>query len=442
MSPAPTASPAPRARRSRLAGVSLLLLTLFVLTGCVKLNSDLDVSKDLTLSGTMSVMMKKSAIEDLGQTTDEALEEMTREMPDMSDRGVTTGEVHDELYVGIQFTLDDVDPTQFTEDELGFISQLSLSEQDGTISLSMPNPVAMPSMDMPAPPTGGYPGAAPGIDTGLGVDSIRSMLDESIMTFTFPGKVIEAPGAEVNGSTASWDLQTFEGEELTAEAQASGFPWWILIVIGIIVLLGIVALVIVLVLMSRKKKRQQQGAGLGAPGAQYGAPGGQGYPGGPAAAAGPYGSGPQPGQYGSGPQAGQYGSGPQAVQYGGAQHGQHPGQYGSGPAPGQYGSGPQAGAYGSGPQPGQQQPGPYGSGPAPGPYGSGPVPAGYGGPAGSPPAQPGSGHPGGPPQGGPQMPGQPTPGQNHPGQGHPGQGHPGQGHPGQNPQDRFRPPRH
>lgn len=412
MSPAPTASPAPRARRSRLAGVALLLLTLFVLTGCVKLNSDLDVSKDLTLSGTMSVMMKKSAIEDLGQTTDEALEEMTRDMPDMSDRGVTTGEVHDELYVGIQFTLDDVDPTQFTEDELGFISQLSLSEQDGTISLSMPNPVAMPSMDMPAPPTGGYSGAAPGIDTGLGVDSIRSMLDESIMTFTFPGKVIEAPGAEVNGSTASWDLQTFEGEELTAEAQASGFPWWILIVIGTIVLLGIVALVIVLVLMSRKKKRQQQGAGAGygAAGAQYGAPGGQGYPGGPAAAAGPYGSGPQQGQYGSGPQPGQYGSGPQAVQYGGAQHGQQPGQYGSGPAPG---------------------------------YGSGPAPAGYGGPAGSPPVQPGSGHPGGHPQGGPQMPGQHAPGQYPPGQqgGFPGQNHPGQGHPGQNPQDRFRPPR-
>ena len=429
MSPATIASLPPRARRSRLAGVALLLLTLFVLTGCVKLNSDLDVSKDLTLSGTMSVMMKKSAIEDLGQTTDEALEEMTGDVPDMSDRGVTTGEVHDELYVGIRFTLDDVDPTEFTEDELGFISQLSLSEQDGTISLSMPNPVAMPSMDMPAPPTGGYPGAAPGIDTGLGVDSIRSMLDESVITFTFPGKVIDAPGAEVNGSTASWDLQTFEGEELTAEAQASGFPWWVLIVIGIIVILGIVALIIVLVLMSRKKKRQQgagagygaAGAGFGAPGAQYGAPGGQGYPGGPAAAAGPYGSGPQPGQYGSGPQQGQYGSGPQ------------PGQYGSGPAPGHHGPGP---------QPGQQQPGPYGSGPAPG-YGSGPAPAGCGGPAGSPPVQPGSGHPGGHPQGGPQMPGQHAPGQYPPGQqgGFPGQNHPGQGHPGQNPQDRFRPPR-
>lgn len=410
MSPAPTASLPPRARRSRLAGVALLLLTLFVLTGCVKLNSDLDVSTDLTLSGTMSVMMKKSAVEDLGQTTDEALEEMTGDVPDMSDRGVTTGEVHDELYVGIQFTLDDVDPTQFTEDELGFISQLSLSEQDGTISLSMPNPVAMPSMDMPAPPTGGYPGAAPGIDTGLGVDSIRSMLDESVIAFTFPGKVIDAPGAEVNGSTASWDLQTFEGEELTAEAQASGFPWWILIIVGVIVLLGIVALIIVLVVMSRKKKRQQQGAGYGhgAAGAQYGSPGGQfgsvGYPGGPGGQGYPGGTGAAPGPYGSGPQPGQYGSGPQA------------GQYGSGPAPGHYGSGP--------------------------------APAGYGGPAGYPTAQPNGGQSGSHPQGGPQMPGQHVPGQSAPGQyppgqqgGFPGQNHPGQGHPGQNPQDRFRPPR-
>ena len=421
-------------RRSRPVVVALLALLLVLLTGCVKLNADVDVSRELRLSGTMSVMMKKTAVEDLGESPDTALAEMTADIPDMSDRGVTFAEVTDDLYFGVEFTLDDVDPSQFTEDELGFISQLSLSEQDGTISMSMPNPVVMPAIDMGTSP-GGFGGTG---GFGGGVDSMRSMLDESVMTFTFPGKVLDAPGAQVDGSTASWDLQTFEGEELTAQAKASGFPWWILIVVGAVVLLAIAALVIVLIVMSRKKKRQQQSAGFGAPGAQYGAPGGQGYPGGPGGQGYPGASGGAPGPYGSGPQ-GPYGSDPVPGQHGAAQ----PGPYGSSPGPGQYGSGPQTGS-------GQQQPGPYGAGSQqPGPYGSGR-------PAGPSTGQPNPGHPGGHPHGGTQMPGQQFPGQpasgqhgpgpHPPGQqgGFPGQqsGFPGQNPPGQDPQDRFRPPRH
>lgn len=374
----------PRISATRHLAVVVLLVLTVLLTGCMKINGDLAISRDLKVSGTVDALIERTAVEDLsafdsstyGSGTgdadtliDESIEEAGQTLP----AGVTVEKIADEQYIGARYTYDAVDPSHTAVEDFG-LSGLHLSDQDDEITLRMPDFLLIDDHD-PSYGSAGW-SHAPG----------RFMFDEAKMTFTFPGRVISAPGGEVKGKTVTFDLRQFSGDTVTVTAKASSFPWWILFVVGGVLLLLIVAGVIIAVVARRKRQRQAM-------------PPGPGY-GGPGYGAGPWMPGPGgPGYGGQG--YGSAGPGPAAPGY--------PGPVGAaGPPPAGPGVGPPHGQ----PIPPHAPPGPYGP---PTPQASGPA------------------HLSVPPHPGPAQPGQP-------GMPHPGPAQPGPGPAAPNDHRRFAPP--
>ena len=291
----------------------------FALSACVKLNSDLKISKDLLISGSILFQVDSTAFESqLGQAPDvqDEIQEMQSKLPPE----VTVKEESDDVYKGYELTFTKMKPEDFTafcEEHLNgaFGRDMSIEKTDnGTIKFSMANPL---TMDLGGAYGSGNPFSNPYLGTGS-TPSAKGMMDESIIKFTFPGKVISADGADVQGKTVTWNLKTYDGETLTAEAKASGFPWLVVIIVAVVlVILLIVGGIILLVVMSKKKKSKQ--------------PQLPGFPGAFPPAGG------QPGGYGSAPQGG---FPPAGGQPGGGQYGSQPGGFGSAPQGG-YGSAPQ-----------------------------------------------------------------------------------------------------
>lgn len=426
------------ARRARFTMAFVALLAVFTLTGCMKFNVDLEVDGELRVSGQLEMLVKKTALEQTGDDAATVIDDFEGNVGEMP-AGMSVEQFEDDIYAGLVFTYDQVPASELVDGvpsatgstpDSGAVTPLTVEKNDdGDIVFTMSNPMS----EAEAASTEGFEFDA------------RSMLDEAIVAMTFPGRVIDAPGATVEGRSATWDLQTFEGEELTATAEGSTFPWWIVIVVVAVLLVGAVVLAVVLFLARRRRRRAWGGPG---PGPQGGAPYGSAPPGfapqGAAAQAhAPQAYGPPPGYPGqggqsySGPGGGLQGSGPQG--YGSQGYG--PQGYGSqGSAPQGYGSqgyGPQGSApqgYGSQGRP-QHTSAPYGgSGGQPGPP-PGDANAGRPGPAQQWPGpaqdQPYPGHAQGPPAGGPPpSPAQPWQGPNQPPEQRPPGQEPGYRYPG------------
>ena len=377
---------APRRVRPRtLSAVGIVLVLLVALTGCVKFNADFQVSAEETLSGSMQILVDPVSLEDMGSPDpsgdlDDSIADAQSD-PEMP-AGVTVDRVEDQDgYIGMGLTFDEVPATEFQSSggSLGDVGVqgIEVTQADGEITFTMSNPVVSGMDSGSAYGSSGMPTSA------------RSMFDEAIVSVGFPGKVVSAEGAQIQGKTATWDLRDYDGDTLTAVGEASSFPWGIVLLVGgILLFLVIVAGVVILILVLRRKNRktapagQQAGPGLppmqGYPGAQGqpgapGQPGPQGYPqqqGQPGARSFPPQQGfqsqqsyAQPPQQGfAPPQSGPGTQGPPPSAPGGPQPGapwQHPGQAPGGQPGGQYGqSGRPGGQYD---QPGSQ----HGSGPGP-----------------------------------------------------------------------------
>ncbi|GAA1610588.1 hypothetical protein GCM10009789_76180 [Kribbella sancticallisti] len=367
---------------------ALVIVTCLVgLTGCVKLDGDLKVNSDETVSGSMQLGIDKQLLTSSGQSVDRVRQQLENGIKSSTTDGVSCKAFDDDKYVGSDCAFDKV---PFTD--MGSATGEGVSfRKDGDRFI-----VSVKEMNLGNVPAGSQP----------------------VVNFkiTMPGKIIEHDaGAKVDGRTATYDsLDKLANVSLTSNASA-GFPLWALILIIAVLLLAAGA-VAFYVLRGRKARGQEQygqyGQYPGQPqpgqwGPQYG-----GQQGGP----GPYGPQGGPGQYGPQGQPGPYPPQGQPGQYG--QPGQPPQQYGQ-PGPGQYPGQPQ------GPQ--QGQPGQWG----PQQPQQGPPQQGQGG-WGQPPRQDGpqQGQPphGQPPQGPPQQRqgGQDQGGQNQGGQGQGGWGQPPQ----------------
>jgi hypothetical protein len=388
---------------NRVRAAVVVVACLVALTGCVKLDADLKVHSNETVSGNMQIGVDKQLLESSGQSLDKVRERIEDGIKETTTDGVTCKAFDDERYIGSNCTFESVPFNKMgssSGDGVGF-----RKEGDNIkVTVKVPNL----GSNMPS-------GSQPSVNFKI----------------TMPGKIIEHDdGAKVDGRTATYDsLDKLGNVSLTSEA-GSSFPLWAIILIVVLLLLAAGA-VVFFVLRSRKAKAQQ---GYG----QYGQ-----YPGQPRQGQwGPH-YGGQPGQYpgqpGYGQQTGYAQTGP-GGQYGG-QSGQ-PGPYGGQSGqPGQYGG--QPGQYGGQPvqgQPGQAGQAPYSGRPGQPQYPGQPQPQqgqpgqGQWGPQGQPPQQGQGGwgqQPGQPQQGGrgPQHQGRP------PQQDQPGGQDGSQGGSGQRPKD-------
>ncbi|MFK4089782.1 LppM family (lipo)protein [Kribbella sp. NPDC020789] len=324
---------------------AIVVACLFALTGCAKLDADLQVGSDETVSGTMQIGIDKQLLEASGQSLDTIRQRIDSSIKQLTTDGVTCDALDDDQYIGSKCTFDKVPfekMGQSSGDGVGFRAE------NGKVFVTVKAP---------------------------DLSSIAGSGQQPQVNFkiTMPGKILEHDGgAKVDGRTATYDsLDKLGSISLTSKA-GGGFPVWAIILIVVLLLLagGAVAFF----LIRGRKAKAQQGYGQ--------------YP-------GQYPGQPQQGQWGPqyGGQPG-YGPGQQYPPQGQGQYGQ-PGQYGGQPGPQQGQPGPYGGQ--PGPQPGQGQPGPYGGQPGgPTPYqGQQPGQSQY-------PGQPQPGQWGPPPPQGPQ----------------------------------------
>jgi hypothetical protein len=348
----------------RARATLVVVACVLALTGCVKVDADLRVNSNKTVSGSMLLGVDKQLVTQSGQSLDKVREEVEKEMKATATEGVECKAYDDDKYVGAECSLDGVPFDKMSGSAAGGVK----FQKDGEKFVV----------------TTGDGDAVPKVPAGTTPD-IRFQI-------TMPGKILEHDeGADVSGRSATYtDAAELSGVRLVSEA-GGGFPMWLIALLVVLVLAAVGAVVFFL-LRGRKGGAQQFPQGQW--GQQYGQPGPQQYAGqGP----GQYGA---PGQYGQQqyPQPGQQ-PGPQPGQQQGPYQGQQPpqqgqpGQWGQ-PGPGQ-GQPPQQGGWGQQPpqNPQQGQPGQWGQ-PGPG-QGQPPHQGGWGQ---QPPQNPQQGQWGQPPQ--------------------------------------------
>lgn len=268
-------------RTRRILGATALTTLVAVgLTGCVKMDMQLDLQADDTVDGSMIVAVSSALAEMSGQDPADLADQMTGDAFDMDEGTVTSTEPYDDgEFVGTQMTFEGEGLDSFSGSSDG---ELSIVREGDEFVVSG-------TMDLTAEALG--TGEAGGDEMMAGL-----MEDFQIkIAVSFPGAVSEHNG-ELDGNTVVWTPTYGEVNELSARGSAieggsagSDLPLPLLIGIGAAALLAI-GLIVFLVMRSRKNATAQPAAAgvapapfTQAPGQGFGAPATPGAPGAPAA---------------------------------------------------------------------------------------------------------------------------------------------------------------
>jgi hypothetical protein len=231
------------ARRLRTIGrVAALAALAMLMSACLKLDIDLALSSDDTVSGAIIFAMDKGLLDLAGQSFDDLLAESAPIPEDVE--GVTVEDYEDEQFVGQQFNFEAVPISEFAdagEGQLSIVHEGDVFRVSGVLDLSS-----------------GLTGA-----TGLtGFDPSQFLQGAELrVRVTFPGEVIEANG-EVDGNSVTWTPVVGERTDIEATGSAiesggsSNLMLW-LIIGGVALLLVIAAVVI---LARRKPAASPEGA--------------------------------------------------------------------------------------------------------------------------------------------------------------------------------------
>ena len=187
----------------RLLGMVAFAL---LLTGCFKVNMNVEVSPENTVSGTAIIAVDESLLKLSGQSADQLFKDM-----DLSDlpAGATTERYQEDGFIGQQISFNDVPLPEFTGNNTlsgtgtGSGDQLNIVRQGDEFHV-----------------TGAFDMSGPEF---TGTDVPKQFLEsfEFKISITFPGEVKSATGA-IDGRTVTWE-PTF-GENTPVEAVASAIP--------------------------------------------------------------------------------------------------------------------------------------------------------------------------------------------------------------------------
>lgn len=219
----------------RLAMIAALAL---LLTGCLKLDMDLKIGTDNTVSGSMIFAVNKDVLALTGGSVDDLLGSDTPLPSDV--KGVTSEDYSDDKFVGKKFTFDSVPITEFSDptdpEALKITRDGDAFVVSGVLDLSQGTSGATGPM--------GGTGAAAFLDSA-----------EIRIAITFPGEVISSNGT-ASGNTVTWQPKFGDRLEMSAKGSAiasggsSSTLLYVLIGVGVVVLIAIIAFV----MMSRRKK--------------------------------------------------------------------------------------------------------------------------------------------------------------------------------------------
>lgn len=187
-----------------------------LLAGCVKVDMDLEVSPDNTVSGQAILAVDQSLVELSGQSADQLFQDL-----DLSDlpEGATVEPYEGDGFVGQQVNFDDVALSEFTGGET-----LGASGEELSITRVGDEFHVAGRLDMSGAEFSG--GQVP-----------QQLLDtfEIRIAITFPGPVGSSTGA-VDGNTVTWEPRIGQNTEIRAVASAipsGGSPWLLIALVAV-----------------------------------------------------------------------------------------------------------------------------------------------------------------------------------------------------------------
>lgn len=240
--------------RTHVKALALGGMLAVALTGCMKLDMNLELQSDDTIDGTMVVAVSRELAELSGTDPEELSEQLREEALSGDDmpEGSTVEPYEDEDFIGSEVTFDGAPLDAF-------------GGEDQTLSIRRDGDefVVAGSMDLSTAST-------EGLDLTQGVD-VK-------IAISFPGAVAEHDG-ELDGTTVTWIAEPGEVTPINARGAAEAGALGALagsllyVVIGAVVLV-VVLVVVLLVVRSRRRSAAPTGptTALPAEGAPVGAP--------------------------------------------------------------------------------------------------------------------------------------------------------------------------
>jgi hypothetical protein len=223
--------------RRILGSIAVVLSTVLLTTGCIKLEMDMNVAADDTVSGTMVFAVAKSLAalategSDGTPTTDNLFESNPFVKVEPYDDGEFTGSSY--IFQGI--------PLSEFKPDIGDGSEFGIQRQGDNIVVSGVLDTSSQGAELESSPFG---------------ESIMRTIAETTsirISITLPGEILETNG-EVQGQTITWNGAFGDKLEIQAVAISplSVLSNWILM--GAI-LVGVLILVIVLAIVIRNRKK-------------------------------------------------------------------------------------------------------------------------------------------------------------------------------------------
>ncbi len=243
-----------------VAAIAVLVAVLFALTGCFKLNMDIKVHSEKSVDYEVVYALQKDVLK--GKSFDEFMKSNNGSADMTIPEGAKVEEFEDAKYKGKRITAANIDPGKIAEAEKDSANKMTLVKDGDFYVLTVGNL----SNDSNDP---------------QGAQIAKAIFDEAVLKVTFPGKVVEADGAKIDGNTATIDFLSTDAKQIRVKAESSpGFPipMWALWG-GIALVVVIAGLILLFVLLSRRK-------------AQPVPAGGPMFPGGPVPPGGPAGWAP------------------------------------------------------------------------------------------------------------------------------------------------------
>ncbi|MCL2804179.1 MAG: transmembrane domain-containing protein [Micrococcales bacterium] len=230
------------------------LVTLLALGGCVRATADFTVTKDDTVSATITVAFSDQALDyiaeksgqPIGQIKEQVQQQTASELA-LFDPKALTEAISDEGYTGSKLTMTDLNIKNLTGGPGGIDLQITHADKQ----FKLQGVVDLPTIEDFL----GAGEALPGEDITGGEEATISV------TFTFPGPVTAANG-KANGNMVSWDIKLGEVTQISAVAKESGLPWAIIAISvgGGLALIVAVAFVLLLLRRRGQKKRAAKAA--------------------------------------------------------------------------------------------------------------------------------------------------------------------------------------
>lgn len=224
-----------------LGSIAVLLSTVVLTAGCVKLEIDLNVSADDTVSGTMVFAVAKSLVElspegsEGSPTTDNLFE---------SNPFVKAEPYDDGDFVGSLYIFQGIPLSQFKPD-IGDGSAFAIERQGDNIVVSGVLDTSSQGEELESNPF---------------ADSIMETIAETTsirVSITMPGEILETNG-EVLGQTITWNGVFGEKLDLRAVSISPPSPLSNLLVVGSLAA-GVAILVTILAFVARKRQKTPVG---------------------------------------------------------------------------------------------------------------------------------------------------------------------------------------